>query len=507
MSFLQLPEDFIPDRALDNPRLEADKKYVLAELDGPGCIRHIWMTVRPIPLVNRRIVIRIYWDDEPEPSVEAPLGDLFGLCHGIPFYEINSLYLSVKGQSGLNCYFPMPFSKSARIEAETGPLDNPINLYYHIDWHRYPDTELEEDLRFHAKWRREYPTQAFREEYTVMNAVGRGHLLGFVYGLRLYDDAARWSHGGTENVYIDGEGEPAFLRGSGGEDTFGTGAGGVLHDPETHLDAGIPYYYHEDTGAAQPSQRLAAYRFFKEDAITFKSSVHFRFGCVANDICSTVYWYQTEPHKEFFKIPPWDQVLPGIELKRGECDIEGESGGEWWLCGPFENVEGEGMNKTLPPENEFKPDATYNGGFKEDSPWLYPGSGYKDQHIARWLRRREINRFIDFNHVFRPWHPGVAVCWPALAYALTWLEADHEGEAVLSITWDDELRLRMNDGEEMILGDNTSFRRKEVKVKLNKGRNKILLKLSNTKGGTWGAWCYAFRARLSDGSILKPKID
>ena len=507
MSFLNLPEDSIPDRILGSPDLEANKKYVIGELEGPGCIRHIWMAVRPIPLMNRQIIIRIYWDGEPEPSVEAPLGDLFGVCHGLPFYEIDSLYLSVQEQSALNCYFPMPFAKSARIEAETGPIDSPIGLFFHVDWHRYLNTDLKEDLRFHAKWRREFPTQAFREEYTVMNAVGRGRLLGFVYGLRLYDDAARWSHGGTENIYIDGEGEPAFLRGSGGEDTFGTGAGGALHPPETHLYAGIPYYYHEDVGQARPAQRLGAYRFFEEDSVSFKRSIHFRFGCVANDICSTAYWYQTEPHREFFKVPPWDKVLPGTPLKRGECDIEDGAGGEWWLCGPFENVDGEGMDKALPPEKEFKPEATYDGGFKEGSPWLYPDSGYKDQHIAHWVKRREINGFTDFNHVFRPWHPGVAVCWPALSYALTWLEADRDGEAILSITWDDELKLWVNDGEEVNLGNNTSFRRVEVKVKLQKGRNKILLKLNNTKGSTWGAWCYAFRATLSDGSKLKPMLD
>ena len=507
MSFLQLPKDFIPDRVLDSPDLEANKKYVLAELGGPGCIRRIWMAVRPFPVVNRQIVIRIYWDDEPEPSVEAPLGDLFGLCHGIPFYEINSLYLSVKGQSALNCYFPMPFAKSARIEAEAGPLDEPLGLFYHIDWHRYQEGDLKEDLRFHAKWRREYPTQAFREEYTVMNAVGRGRLLGFVYGVRLYDDAARWSHGGAENIYIDGEGEPAFLRGSGGEDTFGTSYGGALHTPETHLDAGTPYYYHEDTGAARPSQRLAAYRFFEKDAIPFKSSIDFRFGCVANDICSTAYWYQTEPHHEFFRIPPWDKFLPATELKRGEYDIVDESGGEWWLCGPFENAREEGMNKALPPESEFKIDAAYDGGFKGESPWLYPESGFVDQHIARWVRRRELDGFIDFNHVFRPWHRGVSPCWPGLAYALTWLEIDRDGEAVLSLGWDDELRLRVNDGEETNLGNHTSFRRGEIKVRLKEGKNKILLKLSNTKGSTWGAWCYAFRATLTDGTILKPKVD
>ena len=363
MSFLELPKEFLIDRVIDSPSIGSGKTHVLAELEGPGCIRHIWMATRPRPMLNRQIILRIYWDGEEVPSVEAPLGDFFGLCHGIPFYEINSRYLSVQGQSGLNCYFAMPFAKSARIEVESYAEKAP--LYHHIDWHRYPEGSLKEDMRFHAKWRREYPTQAFREEYLVMDAVGRGRLLGFVYGVRLYDDTARWSHGGAENIYIDGELEPAFLRGSGGEDTFGTSYGGALHTPETHLYVGMPYYYHEDVGQARPAQRLGAYRFFEEEAITFKKSIQFRFGCVANDICSTAYWYQTEPHREFFRMPPADKLLPGVELKRGECDIFDESGGEWWLCGPFENADDVGMKKKLPPEEGFDPDATYDGGFKE----------------------------------------------------------------------------------------------------------------------------------------------
>lgn len=383
-----------------------------------------------------------------------------------------------------------------------GPISQ-LGFHYHIDLHRYQEGCLKEDLRFHAKWRREYPTQTFREDYLVMDAVGRGRLLGFVYGVRLYDDATRWSHGGSENIYIDGEGEPVFLRGSGGEDTFGTSYGGVLHTPETHLYVGIPYYYHADVGQARSAQRLAAYRFFEDDGIPFKKSIHFRFGCVANDICSTAYYYQTEPHREFFNMPPWNKMLPGVELKRGEYDIFEEDGREWWLCGPFEN---EGMRKKLPPEEGFDSEATYNGGFEDESPWLYPDSGYKDQHIARWVRRREIHDFIDFNHVFRPWNPGCAVCWPAVAYALTWIEVKQDTAAAFSIAWDDEIKLWVGK-EEMNLGNNRLFRRKEVKAKLRKGRNRILLKLSNTKGLTWGAWCFAFRVTLPDGSLVKPKID
>ena len=235
----------------------------MAELKGPGCIQRIWMGTRH----NRRAILRIYWDGEEQPSVESPIGDFFGLCHGVVMYPINSLYLATSDRDTYTSFFPMPFASQARIEVEVSPQG--LDLFWHIEWHEYPPDTLKEPLRFHAQWRREYPCQAFGEDYLVLDAAGQGRLLGFTYGVRVRDDAARWSHGGADNIYIDGEQNPAFLRGSGGEDTFGVGGGGVLHKPDTTLYQGMPYYVHEDLGPARAYQSLAAYRFFEKDALPF----------------------------------------------------------------------------------------------------------------------------------------------------------------------------------------------------------------------------------------------
>lgn len=504
MSFLQLPKQFLRDRALGSPVIEANKNLVLAELEGPGCIQHIFMAIRPIPLFNRQIILQIYWDEETNPSIECPLGDFFGLCHGLPYYEINSRYLSVKGQSGLNSYFPMPFAKSARIEVKAGPI-KPVSLFFEIDWYRYSREELKESQRFHVKWRREFPTEAYGQEYLILDAIGEGRLMGFVYGVHLYDDRNRWSHGGAENIYIDGESEPVFIRGAGGEDTFGASYGGALHTPDSHLYTGMPYYVHEDVGQTRPAQRVAAYRFYEEDAIPFQHSLQFRFGCMANDICSTAYWYQNEPHHEFFKMPPWNKTLPGTELRRGECDISRASSGEWWLCGPFENKDNQGMKDSLPPEQEFASEATYDGRFKEGSLWLENLEQGK-KHYAHWIRRQAVSGFIDFNHVFFPQTRGCSTCWPAVAYALTWLKVERASEVYLNIAWDDELSLWVNDDQVVDRKLHKFFRKSKFPVKFHAGRNRILLKLSNSKGTTWGAWCYAFWADTSDATKLKPSI-
>jgi hypothetical protein len=534
-SFLHLPERFTPERVLDSWSAEPGQTYVLAELDGPGCIRHIWVGVRPRPMANRLLTLRIFWDGEAHPSVEVPLGDFFGLCHGIGYYAINSLYLSVQEQAGYNSYFPMPFARSARIELDATGLDERAPFFYHVDWHRYRPGALTEGQRFHAAWRREFPTQPYADEYLMLDAVGRGRLLGFVLGVRLYDDVDRWSHGGAETIYVDGEAtgddgvEPAHIRGSGGEDAFGTSFGGALHRPETHLYEGIPYYVHEDVSMARPAQRLAGYRFFEHDAIAFERSLHFRFGCMTNDLCSTVYWYQEPPHRPFVRLPEPALRLPGTELRRGAMDLplddeHDEQEGEWWLCGPFEDAGGQGMARALPPEEGAlpDPDVRYDGGFQDGSLWLNPPGAWPtatlpaelrripqprpDQHLARWVRRRSIHGFVDFAHVFRPRIRGVRFYWPAVASAQTTLSVDEDTAATLHIAWDDRLVVRLNDEPPRDLGEQVAFRRRAVPVRLRRGANRLLLKLSNTKGRTWGAWCFTCRVVLPDGSQVIPHV-
>ena len=195
----------------------------------------------------------------------------------------------IKAWNGYNCYFPMPFARNARIEFESS--DEQSFVILEADWDRYPEQEMKERSRFCARWRREMPTQRYGEDFLMLDAKGPGRLLGLVYGVRLLDDADRWSHGGADNIYIDGEGpHPAYLRGIGGEDTFGEGYGGALHPPETHHYAAMPYYVHEDVSQARVAHRVVGYRFFEYDTIPFRESIHMRFGCMSNDICSTVYW-------------------------------------------------------------------------------------------------------------------------------------------------------------------------------------------------------------------------
>jgi len=82
---------------------------------GPGVITHVWFTLADDEMYHlKKIVLRMYWDGEATPSVEAPLGDFFGLGLG-DYHTFESAPLSVAPTRALNSFFWMPFQKRARI--------------------------------------------------------------------------------------------------------------------------------------------------------------------------------------------------------------------------------------------------------------------------------------------------------------------------------------------------------------------------------------------------------
>ena len=145
----------------------------LAEMEGPGEITHIWLTVHPTQW--RRLVLRMYWDGEETPSVETPLGDFF--CSGwCVRCNVSSIPLAVNPAGGFNSYWPLPFRKSARITVENVSPDEVASFYFSIDYELKP---IEDDVAyFHAQWRRNNPLP-YGEVHTLLDGVqGRGHYVG-----------------------------------------------------------------------------------------------------------------------------------------------------------------------------------------------------------------------------------------------------------------------------------------------------------------------------------------
>ncbi len=482
---LDLPDKPVADRVSITRKIDANQKETWAELEGPGCIRHLWITLtKPgrIPLQSRKILMRIFFDDAETPSVEAPVGDFFGVMHGQDYYEINTELISVKPWNGYNCYFEMPFAKKARIEFETGPEAGQI--YLQADWQRYPGQEMKEQRRFCAQWRREMPTQKYANDFLMLDADGPGELIGFFYGVRLIDNTDRWSHGGAENLYIDGLGDhPSYIRGIGGEDTFGTAYGGALHPPSSHLYSSMPYYTHEDTGEARPAQRLTGYRFFIRDPISFQESIHMRFGTMENDIAAMVYWYQNGAPRRNTIMPKWEQLLPGVELKRGKMDMPLPDHGSWRVHGVLPNVDNAAIQAAAAGQEA--------GAIEGDK--------------TEWFKRKTLHGFVDFNHVYRTEKRGVATHHRGKAAQARCVLTSPGAQTVkLRFAWDDHLVVRVNEDAAQDLGNHPAFRDQEIKVRLKAGENTVLVTLSNEQGTNHGGWTFAMKATAENGEVLLP---
>jgi hypothetical protein len=493
---LNLPKKFRYERVLGKLPLQARERRVIADLEGPGCIRHLYSVFR-VPEGGRNFILRIYWDGEETPSVEVPLPDFFGVHHDVRYYPINSCYLSVKDKGGLASYFAMPFARSARVEVEA---KNNATFIYTLDWHKYltggsPRRGFDEGLRFHASWRRENPAPAWGEDFFVMDALGCGYLMGFSLGVRLRSDEQRWTHAGSENLYIDGEatGEgdivPHYLRAAGGENTFDAGFGGVRHTPDTYLYAGIPYLEYKDAGPALARHQVSAYKFYVHDLLPFEKSLHFRWGSHANDMCMTTYWYQTEPHRPFVRMASFQDLEYGdwkneVEIVRGKYDL-------------LKQVDAKGQDAVL-----ASPD---------DGTWsLYNGDdvlGKRGNAIQPGIQRYACHGFIDFAHVFNVKSKVSNVTWPANATAAAVLAVEHEMSATLHLSWANLMKIRINDEAIQDLGNHPTYKYRAVEVNLRQGKNLMLVNLDNPEPGQhWGAFTFSCRVVLSAGSLVIPKF-
>jgi hypothetical protein len=263
----------------------------LANVEGPGVIVHIWVTIAsPDKYFLRRILLRMYWDGEQNPSVEVPIGDFFGT--GFQYKQYITPYLGMSS-GGYYSYFPMPFNKSARVEVvnETGMEIN--SFYYHIDYQKLNEPLDPNIAYFHALWHREHRCDPAKN-YTLLEAEGEGHYIGTNMSMQSYEKGLQYLEG-DEMVYVDGEKNPS-LYGTGTEDYFNGG---------WYFNRGeFAAPYHGLILKNDSLSRIAVYRFHVLDAIPFKKSINFTIehghGNVEKaDYSSTAYWYQKEPHKKF----------------------------------------------------------------------------------------------------------------------------------------------------------------------------------------------------------------
>ena len=327
--FLSVPGE--EDCNSDNFTVDPGKTHVLLDAQGPGVITHIWLTfLGPEPQQwapngaanHQEMLLRIYYDGNPRPGVEAPVGDFFAACFG-KRTAINSLPVVNDDGDSYNCFWKMPFRKSIKIEIVNESEKAIRLLYYNIDWIK--KTKIAGDTPyFYAQYRQEYPVEQ-GHDYVILDTKGKGHYVGTVLAVR--SRSPEWFGEGDERIYIDGERKPS-IQGTGTEDYF-LSAWGLK--TSSSLYAGVPYF--DQWGIV--GGHTSAYRWHINDPIIFNSAIKVtmeHYGWISedenphgqknswnerqDDYASVAFWYQTgeptfaarAPHARQRRLPSLERV-------------------------------------------------------------------------------------------------------------------------------------------------------------------------------------------------------
>lgn len=326
LSDLAKPHDYVLKRSSSYDRTGGNADYrpmaagetlTLLNERGPGEISHIWITIASNEQHHlKKMVLRMYWDGEQTPSVEAPVGDFFGLGLG-EYFLYQSIPLSVGADKALNCFFPMPFQRRARITLTNEGSERADAVYWNIDFRAYRQPLPSDTLYFHAQYRQATPNRAFPENkinlegidnYVWMEAAGHGHFVGVT--MSVIENADGWWGEGDDMFFIDGERLPS-INGTGTEDYF-LGAWDFGGEAFSYGLFGAPV-----VGPERQGGRWSVYRFHLDSPIPFTKSLratieHGTANDRGDNYYSVAYWYQSEPHAPFPALPPVDDRIPRV---------------------------------------------------------------------------------------------------------------------------------------------------------------------------------------------------
>jgi len=295
-------------------RIEAGTTFTIADIEGPGAIQQIWMT----PTGTWRFsILRIYWDDQEQPSVECPVGDFFAMGWGV-YAPISSQAVCVNPGSAFNCYWEMPFHKRCRITM-TNIAEDDMVLYYQVN---YTLTDVPEECAyFHAHFRRVNPVP-YKDVVTILDGVkGQGHYVG-TYMAWGVNNRGWWGEGEIK-FYMDGDLKWPTICGTGTEDYF-CGSydfeNQVTHEYEefTTPYAGLHQVIRPDR-LYRSQMRFGMYRWHIADPVRFQQDMCVtmqalgwhsggRYLPLQDDIASVAYWYQTLPTAPFPALPDKDYL-------------------------------------------------------------------------------------------------------------------------------------------------------------------------------------------------------
>ncbi len=318
-------DDFVP--------IAPGETITVFDAKGPGNITHIWVALAASePYHLKKLVLRMFWDDETSPSVETPLGDFFGLGLG-DYFRFESVPLSVAPDKALNCFFPMPFRKHGRITVTNEGSEKVDNFYFNIDYQALNHDLGPETLYFHAQYRQASPAKGWTSDwkandaekvtakknldgdgnYVWLEAGGQGHFVGVTMSVLQNQDG--WWGEGDDMFFIDGETRPS-INGTGSEDYF-LGAWDFGDQPFSYGLNGAPV-----KGAELAGSRSSVYRFHLDSPIPFTKSLkatieHGHANHRSDNFFSVAYWYQREPHQPFPALPNVEDRIPQVHAVGG----------------------------------------------------------------------------------------------------------------------------------------------------------------------------------------------
>ena len=308
--------------------VEPGASATILEAAGAGVITHIWFTIASEDDHHlKNLVLRAWWDGEATPSIEAPIGDFFGLGLG-EYFVYQSELLAVASVKALNAYFKMPFANGAKLTVTNEGKVRTNSLYFAVDYVTLPS--LPGDLgRFHAQYRQAAPCKSTMDNWTVnwdksvndlknldgkdnyvfLEATGRGHFVGVTQAVLQNQNG--WFGEGDDMIFIDGDTLPT-INGTGTEDYY-NGAWDFNSKPFAYQHNGAPYI----TGDERLGSRYCLYRWHTEGPIAFEKSIrvtieHGHGNHRSDDFYSVAYWYQTEPHAPFPALPAAETRIPRI---------------------------------------------------------------------------------------------------------------------------------------------------------------------------------------------------
>ncbi len=333
---LTKPKDFTAHRSSsnnpdwnsndDSKRPIPGETIVLADLKGPGVVTHLWVTIAANEYGWPRLLrLRIYYDGNSTPSVDAPVGDFFAVGHGFEKSVKSEMVRDSSDGRARNCYWPMPFARSCKVTITNEGRRRVSNLYYHVDWQKVPALP-KDTLYFHARYRQALPAPADGKNYEFLNVTGKGQYVGTV--LSVVQAEAGWFGEGDDLFWVDGEKKPS-IEGTGSEDYFNDAWG-------LHEDDG-PYYgvtVAEGTGLGS---RMTAYRWHLLDPIPFSRHLKFEiehkgwtynadgavksaFGERTDLMSSVAFWYQQGIARDQPPVPYGAARLPHGNARQIEVE-------------------------------------------------------------------------------------------------------------------------------------------------------------------------------------------